>query len=88
LHQRVAIERNLDAIGDKLAENGINVDRIDITDMTPEMLQNYGAIVISGQSTNFMGMEDIKTKAPVIEAEGKTPDEITSMVKERLNLQH
>jgi hypothetical protein len=34
-----------------------------------------------------MGMEDIKAKVPVIEAAGKTADEITAMVKERLQLQ-
>ncbi|BCV20203.1 YkuS family protein [Moorella sp. Hama-1] len=86
--QRVAIERDLSAIGDHLAENGLQVERLDLTDMTPERLQGYGAVIISGQTTNFMGMADLKTRIPVIEAAGKTADEITSMVKERLQLLH
>lgn len=86
--QRVAIERDLSAIGDHLAENGLQVERLDLTDMTPERLQGYGAVIISGQTTNFMGMADLKTRVPVIEAAGKTADEIASMVKERLQLLH
>ncbi|MGI9861354.1 YkuS family protein [Moorella naiadis] len=86
--QRVAVERDLSAIGEHLAENGLQVERLDITDMTPERLQDYGAVVISGQSTNFMGMADLKTRVPVIEAAGKTADEITSMVREHLQLLH
>jgi len=86
--QRVAIERDLSAIGDHLAKNGLQVDRLDMTDMTPDRLKNYDAIVVSGQTTNFMGMEDIKAPVPVIEARGKTADEVTDMVKKRLRLQH
>ncbi|GEA14773.1 MAG: hypothetical protein PWR22_2158 [Moorella sp. (in: firmicutes)] len=85
--RRVAVEKDLSAIGDHLAENGLEVERVEMTDLTPSRLQGYGAVVISGQTTNFMGMEDIKAKVPVIEAAGKTADEITAMVKERLQLQ-
>lgn len=85
--KKVAIERDLSAIGDHLAENGLQVDRLDMTDMTLERLQNYGALIISGQSTNFMGMEDIKANIPVIEARGRSAEQITSMVKNYLELQ-
>jgi len=86
--QRVAVERDLSAIGDHLAENGLQVEQLDLTDMTPERLQGYGAVIVSGQTTNFMGMADLKARVPVIEAAGKTADEITSMVRERLQLQY
>lgn len=87
MSQRIAIERDLSAIGDHLAENGLQVERVDMTDMTPDRLQTYDAVVISGQTTNFMGMEDMKAPVPVIEARGKTADEITAIVKERLQPQ-
>lgn len=58
-----------------------------MTDMTSAQLKNYDAVVVSGQTTNFMGMEDRKAPVPVIEARGKTADEITAIVKERLQLQ-
>ncbi|WP_258360907.1 YkuS family protein [Moorella sulfitireducens (nom. illeg.)] len=85
--RRVAVEKNLSAIGDHLAQNGIEVERVDRGDLTPSRLQGYGAVVVSGQATNFLGMEDIKADIPVIEAAGRTADEITAMVKERLQLQ-
>ncbi|NLW07617.1 MAG: YkuS family protein [Clostridia bacterium] len=84
---RIAIERDLSAIGDHLAEQGLQVERVDMTDMTSAQLKNYDAVVVSGQTTNFMGMEDRKAPVPVIEARGKTADEITAIVKERLQLQ-
>lgn len=84
---RVAVERDLSAIGDHLVENGLQVEQVDMTDLTPDRLQGYGAVVVSGQTTNLMGMEELKARVPVIEATGKTADEITAMVKERLQLQ-
>ncbi|MBE3572820.1 MAG: YkuS family protein [Moorella humiferrea] len=87
MSRRVAVEKNLSAISDHLAMNGIEVERIDTADLTPARLRSYGAVVVSGENTNFMGMEDIKGEIPVIEASGMTPDEITAAVKERLQLQ-
>lgn len=86
MRKRVAVERTISAIGDHLAEQGFEVDWVDMSELKPKDLHNYGAIVISGQDSNLLGREDIWTETPVITAEGKTPAEITEMVRERLEL--
>lgn len=86
MRKRVAVERTISAIGDHLAEQGFEVDWVDMGELQAKDLQNYGAVVISGQDSNLLGQEDIKTEVPVISAEGKTPAEIAEMVRERLEL--
>ncbi len=43
-----------------------------------------GAIVISGQDQNFLGMHDSEGKVPVISAEGRSADEVVQMVRDRI----
>ncbi len=43
-------------------------------------LNNFDAIVVTGADSNFMGMEDVMTSTNVINAEGKTEDEIYNEV--------
>jgi hypothetical protein len=40
--------------------------------------------VVSGQDDNVMGVKMTQTKAPVIRAEGRTPEEVVRAVEERL----
>ncbi|MHB8155801.1 MAG: YkuS family protein [Desulfocucumaceae bacterium] len=61
-----------------------------------EMLKNEGyevispyrgqkdvdAVIITGMSNNFMNIQDITTTAPVIEASGKTPEDIMKRLKD------
>ena len=45
------------------------------------------ATIITGMDMNVMGMQDITDKSPVIDATGKTPDQILRDLKERLLIQ-
>lgn len=85
--KRVAVERTISAIGDYLTEQGLEVEQIDINDLTVGQLKDYGALVISGQDSNIMGMEDIIAGVPVIQAEGRTPAEVAKLVRQRLEWQ-
>lgn len=49
-------------------------------------LDQYDAIVVSGADSNFMGMEDVITTTKVINAEGKTEDEIYKEVQRASDL--
>lgn len=84
--KRVAVERSISAIGDHLLEQGFDVDLVDENNLYLKDWSNYGAIVISGQDSNLMGMEDIRLEAPIITAEGKTPAEIAELLRRRLEL--
>ncbi|GFN22705.1 MAG: YkuS family protein [Thermoanaerobacteraceae bacterium] len=85
--KRIAVEDTISAIGDHLEEQGFEVDRVDMSNLTGDQLKNYSVLVISGQDSNMMGMEDITAGVPVIQAVGKTPAQVAQMVRERLEYQ-
>ena len=41
------------------------------------------AVVLSGMNQNIMGIQDITTKAPVIDASGLSPEEVWNQIKSR-----
>lgn len=81
MHKKVAIEKNLQNVKQYFENQGFQVDTIHDTELdTIGTVSNYDAIIISGGNKDFMGIEDTNTKAPVINAEGKTPEEIYNRV--------
>jgi len=68
--RRVAIEQTLGSVKEYLQNNGF-----DVVDLNQHLTQ-VDAIVISGQDKDVLGMQDITTTAPVINAEGLTPEEV------------
>jgi len=67
----VAVEKNLSTIADVLETEGYDVVSLD-----GQNLESVDAIVISGADSNLMNMQDTVTNVPVINAAGKTADEI------------
>ncbi len=73
--KKVAIEPGLDDLSQLLKNQGYEV-------VKPGSGENVMAVVINGLDNNTMNMQDISTKAPVIDAAGYTPDQILSRIKE------
>lgn len=67
---RIAVEDSLQQLKDFLQNKGY-----DVTDLN-QTANQVDAIVISGQDKNVMGMQDVTTKAPVIDASGLTAEEV------------
>ncbi|MFT9486342.1 YkuS family protein [Tepidibacillus infernus] len=67
---RVAMEQSLNYLKDYLTSQGVEV-----TDLNQQTGQ-VDAVIISGQDKDVMGMEDITSKVPVINARGLTPEEV------------
>lgn len=82
--KRVAVEGNLSSLKKFLSEQGFEVVNLDPVSESGLELKNCDAIVISGVDANFLGHQDIMTKAPVIDATGLTETEILSQIKNRL----
>jgi hypothetical protein len=80
--KKVAVERSLGNVRNYLQGQGFTV-----TDLEPnnKNYQNCDAIIVSGQDSNFLGMEDAMTKAPVINAEGMTVEDIYKQLKSKLS---
>lgn len=81
--KRIAVEEGLTNVVQALQEQGFEV-----TKLTEGRLPDVAAAVISGMSRNFMGIADTDgNKMRVIEASGRTADEIVESVRSAVELQ-
>nr|WP_263326134.1 YkuS family protein [Neobacillus sp. Marseille-Q6967] len=77
---RVGVEQSLTDIQQALRDKGY-----DVVELKQESdAQNCDCCVITGLDSNVMGMADTVTKAPVIEANGLSADEVCQRVDSRL----
>lgn len=76
---RIAVEDGLSHVKEALRAEGYTV-----TTLSPGKMEGVGAAVVTGMSNNFMGIHDTNgNQFPVIDASGKTVDEVIRQVKER-----
>ncbi len=75
---KVAIEGQLSPFSRVLKEAGYDVIPLD-----DRALSTAQAIVVQGTDNNFLGMEDPLTRAPVINADGMTPNQVLDAVERR-----
>lgn len=75
---RVAIEDSLQQVKEYLQGKGYEVTNLN------QQNNNVDAIVISGQDEDMLGIQDISTNAPVIDARGLTAEDIYQQLANRL----
>lgn len=78
---KIGIEKSLTNVKEYLEKNNENVSFLN---ESQKGLKKYDAIVASGLDSNFLGMHDTSSKAPVINADGKTPEQIYSELQNRM----
>lgn len=78
---KIAIEPNLTPIGDYLTNKGYKVEQVNIGAQPAVNLNDYDAFILTGQSSNFLGIEQTETKAAVINASGMTPEDVYNVLK-------
>ncbi|MHB1393706.1 MAG: YkuS family protein [Clostridia bacterium] len=79
--KKVGIERPLSNVKRYLESKDCSVEVLDSNNKeSHRALDKLDAIVVSGSDSNFMGMEDVMTNTKVINAQGKTEDEIYNEV--------
>lgn len=84
MKKRIAVERDLANVKQELETKGYEVVALDPVSPEGRELRNCDAIVISGRDTNMMGMQDITTKVPVIDASGISADEVVRRIEQTL----
>ncbi len=84
---KVAVSPYLHSVKERLHEEGINVVELDSENMD-RISGDVSAIVVSGGDVNMMGMQDIQVEVPIINAEGKTSEDVVSQIKNKLDLYH
>ncbi|ABY93444.1 MAG: Uncharacterized protein XD65_0996 [Caldanaerobacter subterraneus] len=79
--KRIAVESQLSNIKDYLKQKGYEVVELKETLSEKSDLNAYDAIVITGQSRNMLGIDDVLTNVPVIDATGMTPFDVEESIK-------
>ena len=72
----IAVEDSLSPV-----KNALQQERYDVTYLGDN---RSDAIIISGMNENFMGMEDIRQDVPVINAQGKSTEEVIEELKNKM----
>lgn len=75
----VAIEKGLSPVKDLLERSGYRVVGIEDADM-----HTVDAIVVRGSDENLTGRQDRMSRAAVIDASGRTPEEVRAEVDRRV----
>jgi galactitol-specific phosphotransferase system IIB component len=80
---KIAVEQNLTPVKDYLSGKGYNVECISFGEQSASKLQGYDAIVVTGQNSNFLGMQDTDSKVAVINADGMSPEEVAEEIESK-----
>ncbi|MTI48589.1 MAG: YkuS family protein [Firmicutes bacterium] len=78
--RRVVVEDSLRNVSDYLRSQGCEVSSLG----NESDIDNCDAVVISGQDKNFSGMQDTLTNAVVVDARGRTPEDIYNYINSNL----
>jgi len=78
LKKVVAVDDALKPLEKRLKQEGYNTVKLQEADY-----DHVGAIIVNSIDDNFMNMQDTMTKAPVIEASGRSPEEIVKELRRR-----
>ncbi len=79
--KKIAVERSLQNVKDYLSENGYQVVALE---EEKDYLNSFDAVIVSGQESHFLGMQDNWTHKSVISAKGRTVEEIKNELDQRL----
>lgn len=78
-NKKVAVEANLSNIRNYLSQQGY--DCVQLNEQSSGA-QGCDAIVISGADQNIMGIQDVTSKVPVINANGMTPQQVAERLQQ------
>lgn len=80
---KIAIEPNLTPIKEYLTRQGYQVESVSLGASPGVNLDAYQAFIVTGQSNNFMGVQETQTRAAVIDATGMTPDDVLRALRQQ-----
>ena len=82
---KIGIEKSLSNVKEYLEQNNLKTVVMDEPKKNSKRaLKKYDAIVVTGLDSNFLGMQDTMAKTAVIDAGGKTAEEVYNEIKSRL----
>lgn len=83
--KRIAVSEMLQPVKKMLSQEGYAVVNLEHNaNISPHEMDDYQAVIISGVDQNMMGIENIHSRAVVINAEGMTPVQVLEELRGRL----
>lgn len=86
--KKIAVESGLSNVSEYLTQQGFDVFEFQHNQEIKGKISDIDAVVITGMDENLLGIQDIETNAPVIEASGLTPAEIGAMIDHSIEIGH
>ena len=84
--KKIGVEKGLANVADFLTNEGYSVKTLSGSiDEDISSLKGLDAIITSGLDTDMFGYSNTKTKAPVINAKGLTPQKVKDMIDRQIS---
>lgn len=80
MNRTIAVERNLTPVIQYLSEKGCKVESIDLGSEYSKNIDKYDALIVTGMNKDFLGVHDIVSRIPVIDAKGMTAEQVYSQL--------
>lgn len=80
MKHKIAVEGSLTNVRDYLQNKGYQVTSLNNTGN----LDSFDAIVVTGQDSNTLGIQNTQTKTPVITARGQSAEQVYDEIRRRL----
>jgi len=75
---RIVVEPGLEPVRRLLREQGYSVEGLE----EQRDLTGVAAVIITGMDVDVLGEQDIRTRAPVINAGGQTPQQVLARLRD------
>lgn len=82
--RNVAVEGNLRPVSEFLSQKGYHVDSVSFDREFTREMEKYDAVVVTGLTKDFLGVQDTNTKALVIDAKGLTAEQVYNAIENGL----
>lgn len=80
--KKIAVEKGLNPVKSYLHQEGYNVREFDSTKKNASsVLNKFDAVIVTGENSNFMGIQNSDFSATIINADGLTPRDIKSQLE-------
>ena len=84
MNRTIGVEQNLTPVKDYLSQKGFMVEEIDMNNEYTKNIDKYDCLVVTGMNKDFLGIQDIVSGIPVIDAKGLTAEQVYNQVNSSL----
>jgi galactitol-specific phosphotransferase system IIB component len=85
MNRTVGVENGLTPVMEYLSEKGFQVEGINLNSEYTKNIDRYDAVIVTGMNKDYLGVQDIVSKIPVIEAKGMSAEQVYEQLNNSLS---